>query len=151
MNDRDLAIDRKIQELLDRESLRNLAIRYCHFVRAGEIDKIVDLYADDAGFELPPGLKEGLSGQHDGRSSIRASLVAGLPLYKPWPFVHNHMIEFLTDDTARGWLHSEVRFGTRNLETGMIVAYEDDYVRERGIWKFKNRKVNATFLGNSVP
>jgi hypothetical protein len=55
MNDRDPAIDRKIQELLDRESLRNLAIRYCHFVRVGEIDKIVDLYADDAGFELPPG------------------------------------------------------------------------------------------------
>jgi hypothetical protein len=59
------------------------------------------------------------------------------------------MIEFLTDDTARGWLHAEVRFGSRNLETGMIVAYEDDYIREKGVWKFKHRKVNATFLGSS--
>jgi hypothetical protein len=31
----------------------------------------------------------------------------------------------------------------------MIVAYEDDYIREKGVWKFKHRKVNATFLGSS--
>ena len=146
MNDHNPAIETKIQQLFDRDEIRGLAIRYCHLVRAGEIDKIVGLYAEDAGFELPPGLEAGLSGQHDGPSAIRASLVAGLPLYQPWPFVHNHMIELLTDDTARGWLHAEVRFGTQNLETGMIVAYEDDYIREKGIWKFKHRKVNATFL-----
>jgi len=146
MNDRDPAIDRKIRQLLDKDEIRDLAIRYCHLVRAQEIDKVVDLYSEDAGFELPQGLEAGLSGQHNGPSSIRASLVAGLPLYQPWPFVHNHMIEFLTDETARGWLHSEIRFGTQNLETGMIVAYEDDYIKEKGIWKFKHRKVNATFL-----
>jgi hypothetical protein len=147
MIDRDSTIDRKLQEWFDKESIRELAIRYCHFIRAREIDKVVELYAEDAGFELPPGLQDGLSGEHDGRRAIRASLEAGLPLYQPWPFVHNHLIECLTDTTARGWLHAEVRFGGRDLETGMIVAYEDDYIREKGVWKFKYRKVNATFLG----
>lgn len=139
-------LERQLRELLDKEEIRDLALLYCHHVRAREIDKIVDQYAEDAAFELPEGLEEGLSGPHGGREAIRASLVAGLPLYEPWPFVHNHIIDIVSEERALGWLHAEVRMGSRNLKTGMIVSYEDEYVKEKGSWKFRSRKVNATFL-----
>lgn len=139
------AVRAQLGELLDREAIRQLAVSYAHFARIRNIEGLVALYSDDAVFNVPGGMGT-KAGARAGRDAIRETLSVDLPRADPWPFLHQHFIELLSPDRARGTLYFELRQGVESLRTTHIGCYEDEYVKEEGVWKFRSRKLSAVPL-----
>jgi hypothetical protein len=63
------------------------------------------------------------------------------------PAVHNHVIELLGPDRAKGTCYVEVRLlrdGKKCLMTGW---YNDEYAKVGGEWKFKSRQITVDSFG----
>jgi hypothetical protein len=136
--------DRQIDELIDREAIRQLPARYCHFVRTRNIEAIIDLYAEDGVFDMPANMAEG--GVRSGKAAIEETFRRGLVELDPWPFTHNHVIDLLDASRASGFVYVEFRLGTQNYRTTHIGVYEDAYVKEDGRWKFQSRKLTSVVV-----
>jgi len=139
------AVRAQLGELLDREAIRQLAVSYAHFARTRAIDELVALYSSDATFDVAENMGT-LPGPRSGLEAIRETLRVDLPRADPWPFLHQHYIEMLGPDHARGILYFELRQGVENLRVTHIGSYVDEYVKEQGIWKFRSRKLSAVPL-----
>ena len=83
-------------------------------------------------------------------SQGRASLLEG---YKgafrglaPRPFIHNHVVELLGPDRARGTCYAEIH-GVQDVESmiGAAVA-QDEYEKVGGEWKFRSRDVAVHYM-----
>ena len=138
--------ERQISDMLDREAIRELPVRYCHYVRTRNLERMLDLFAEDGGFEMDENVtgKAGTGGTWYGGAALAEVFRAGFARSDPWPFVHNHVIELEGPDRATGFVYAEVRKGDQQMRLVQIVVYEDDYVREKGRWKFARRKLNST-------
>lgn len=136
--------------LLDREAIRQLAVSYAHFARIRNIDELVALYSSDATFDVAENMGTA-PGPRSGPEAIRETLRVDLPRADPWPFLHQHYIEMLGPDHARGVLYFELRQGVENLRVTHIGSYVDEYVKEQGVWKFRSRKLSATPLPAAAP
>ena len=138
--------DQQLSDLIDREAIRELPVRYCHCVRTSSLEPMLELFSEDGGFEMPsndaPGSMKG--GVWKGQKALAEVFQAGFQGSDPWPFVHNHIVNLHGPDRASGFVYAEIRFGTQKMRQVMVVVYEDDYVKERGRWKFKFRKLNMT-------
>ena len=136
-------------ELRDREDIRLLAVSYGPFARTRKIEELVALYSSDAAFEVAENMGT-TPGLRSGRDAIRETLRVDLPRADPWPFLHQHYIELLGHDRARGVLYFELRQGVENLRTTHIGSYVDEYVKEGGAWRFRSRKLAAVPLPAAV-
>ena len=82
-----------------------------------------------------------------GREGLRKMIGGGLDTTKPRPFIHNHVIELLGPDRAKGTCYVEVRLlrdGKKWLMTGW---YDDEYAKVGGEWKFKSRQITTDSFG----
>jgi len=140
-----VALRAQLDTLLDREAIRQLAVSYAHFARTRNIDALVALYSSDAVFDVAENMGTA-PGPRSGPEAIRETLRVDLPRADPWPFLHQHFIEMLGPDRARGVLYFELRLGVEQLRVTHIGAYMDEYVKEQGVWKFQSRKLAATPL-----
>jgi len=132
--------DSRLQELLDREAIRQLVNRYFHYARTKNSQGIVEMFAPDAVFDIPVNLVPG--GVHAGRAAIAELYRDVLDRLDPRPFGHNHVVEITAEDRAKGTLHVELRLGSKNLRTTNIGVYEDEYVKMGEEWKFQSRKLS---------
>lgn len=139
------SIRAELGELRDQEAIRQLAVSYAHFARTRKIEELVALYASDAVFEVAENMGT-TPGLRSGRDAIRETLRVDLPRADPWPFLHQHYIELLGHDRARGVLYFELRQGVENLRITHIGSYVDEYVKEDGAWRFRSRKLAAVPL-----
>ena len=132
-----------VQEVIDREAIRSLPLRYCHCVWQKDLDGYVNLFTEDGAFSTDnPNLPRA-----QGREGLRKMIGGGLDTTKPRPFIHNHVIELLGPDRAKGTCYVEVRLlrdGKKWLMTGW---YDDDYVKVGGEWKFKSRQITTDSFG----
>lgn len=135
----------QLAALLDREAIRQLAVSYAHFARIRDIDALVALYSSDAVFDVAENMGTP-AGPRAGREAIRETLSIDLPRADPWPFLHQHFIEILGPDRARGTLYFELRLGVEQFRVTHFGTYIDEYVKEQGVWKFRARKLAATPL-----
>jgi len=141
-----MATDTQIDEMLAREAIRDLPILYCHYVRTGNLKAMMDLFSDEPEAVMPQEVGMGrmpFGGSFKGRAKLEELLTAAFKNTKPFPFVHNHVIDVQLPDKGTGWVYSEIRDEHDNLRTAQIVIYEDDYIKENGKWKFKRRKLNS--------
>ncbi|HZP44847.1 MAG TPA: nuclear transport factor 2 family protein [Candidatus Binataceae bacterium] len=142
-------LEAKVQELTDREAIRNLRYRYHEYVNEGRFKDIPELFTADADLDFAH------LGQAHGREAIAKfyGAIAG-----PGPregnrpritfvkqFIHNHTIE----------LHGEHGHGVSYLEAkpiyggeAFLVAarFNDDYVKVNGEWKFKKMALLPYFM-----
>jgi ketosteroid isomerase-like protein len=133
-------LEQQVQELADREELKELTAHYAHGVARGEGAKVAALFTDDGVFinDLPdtaPTVVRGREALNKFYGAIKRNTAL--------PCIHNHLITLAVDE-ATGTCSIEVRI-TRNNQS-MIGSgyYEDRFRRENGRWKFVER--HCTFF-----
>ena len=122
---------KRIQEIEDREAIRDLLARYCYLIAAADVDGVVALFTANCRVEI-------LGALYEGEAGLRALYEASLAV-QPKPYIHNHLIEEFEGDAAKGRCVLEirqVRDGEAQVGGG---CYEDRYRREAGVWKFEAR------------
>jgi len=133
-------LEQQVQELADREELKELTAHYAHGVARGEGAKVAALFTDDGVFinDLPDTAPTVVRGR-EALDKFYGAIKRNTAL----PCIHNHLIT-LAGDEATGTCSIEVRI-TRNNQS-MIGSgyYEDRFRRENGRWKFVER--HCTFF-----
>lgn len=110
-------IRRPIEEMLDREAIRQLPIAHARFARSRDVKGMVGLYAKDAVMEVPTA--------------------------DPRLCIHGHYFEMLERDRAEGSVYIEITIGGKGFHESHFGCYRDDYVKEEGVWKFRSRRLCA--------
>jgi hypothetical protein len=147
MEDQISEMQRQLCNVLDRESIRELVVVYCHYVRTKNIDGILALFSKDASFDLPSNMAatNASGGLLRGKAAVAEMYRSNLQEMDPWPFTHNHVVELLGDGRAKGYVYAEFRMGFKSLQVTQLGVYEDEYVKDDGgAWKFRSRKLTAT-------
>ena len=131
--------DEVLQELADREAIRDLARLYAHYVWQKQPDSAVELFTDDG--EMDTGEEPVLRGRAELHEAYRRMLDGAMFQ----PFVHNHVVT-LSGGEASGTCYLDLRAtidGRSMIGSGW---YEDIYLRVSGEWKFRSRKLVMSYL-----
>jgi ketosteroid isomerase-like protein len=128
--------------MADREAIRDLPLRYCHYVWKKDVPAIVNLFTDDGVFDAGGGNQS----PPKGKEALLKSYGQGLSNLDPHPFIHNHVVELQGTDRATGTCYLELR-ATREGKS-MIAAgyYDDEYAKVGDEWKFRSRKVHMYYF-----
>ena len=133
----------RAQRLSDEIEITNLQHAYGYYVDRKMWDDVADLFVTDGTMEM------GLQGVYAGRTSIRRGLgAAGLAEGEVNDHVHlQTIVTVMPDGTARargtdiGMIGST---GAQALWTQSI--YENAFVKQGGVWKFKSMRVYPRFI-----
>ena len=130
-----------LDELVAREAIRDLCVRYAHAADRGHFGDLADLFADDGVFDM------GTAPPVVGRPAIVAALTgvgADLRAGTRVPTIRHHVssISIVVDapDEARAWSYflAVTEHGPDHWG-----RYADRLVRERGRWRFAHRRVRT--------
>lgn len=137
------SIEQRVQELADREEIKELTAKYCWHVARGEGSQVAALFTDDGLLEVKDQNFKPVRGEELRKfyaASVRQPELAV-------PFIHNHIIE-INGDEARGTCTIDARF-IRGGESVIAAGYyEDKYRRVGGKWLFAERRLS---FHHSVP
>src|SRR5579862_4210057 len=136
------SIEQRVQELADREEIKELTAKYCWHVARGEGEAVARLFTSDGVLDGPD--FKPVRGMDD----LLKFYGAGVRVpANAVPFIHNHIIE-LNGDQAQGTCTIDARF-KRNGESVIAAGwYNDKYRRVDGKWLFAERKIT---FHHSVP
>ena len=126
-----------IQELVDREQIRDLIAIYAHRVAHGV--SIADLFTDDGVYINRHG-PDGPVSEARGRKALEERFGKMSGPGNAMPMIHNYLIS-IHGDEATGICSNELRI-TENGQS--IIAsgyYQDRMRRENGLWKFAVRDI----------
>ncbi|MBM4259453.1 MAG: nuclear transport factor 2 family protein [Deltaproteobacteria bacterium] len=133
-------IEQQVQELTDREEIKELTARYAHSVARGEGASVAALFTDDGTFinRFPGQPVTEVHGQED-LNKFYGAIQRNTAL----PCIHNHLIT-LNGNEATGTCTIEVRINRKGQSMIGSGYYEDRFRRENGRWKFVLR--DCTFF-----
>ncbi len=121
-----------LQEVIDREAIRSLPLRYCHCVWQQDLAGYVNLFTEDGAMSTnDPSLPRA-----QGREELRKMISDGLGVMKPRPFIQ-----------AKGTCYVEVRLLRDGKKCLMAGWYNDEYSKVGGEWKFKSRRITIDSIG----
>jgi hypothetical protein len=137
--------EQMVQELWDREKIRELTYEYGLAIEAQDAERMANLFTETGSVDFSS-LGKGVITGHE---ALKAFYTSTWPL-KVKPFFTNHMIK-LAGDRASGFCSLENR-ATRGSES-LIGAgrLHDEYVKIDGGWKFSSRRVEMFYLVPIVP
>lgn len=120
-----------------KDSIRELAARYCHAVAAGDLDGLLELFAETAYIEVSIEDEEGRYGKVEGKPAMR-DFYSDMVALRPKPYIHNHCVE-VNGARATGKCAVEIRGLAKEYTNPNGGYYLDAYINEGGTWKFENR------------
>ena len=130
-------LEQRIQELEDRDQIKELTARYCWHVAHGEGEAVAGLFTDDGVLEVTDGNSKPVRGGDAllkfYRDSVNQPELA-------IPFIQNHIIE-VHGDEAEGTCGIEARFARKGESVTAAGYYEDRYRRDNVKWRFLQRKI----------
>jgi len=129
-----------VTELADREAIRELPARYCDCVWQGNLDAMIDLFAQDGQFISKGRKREAVN---KGHHELRKMYERAIGETRPRPYIHNHVVDLKSKTTATGRCYVELRSAARNFEWIGTGFYDDEYVKVDGKWKFASRKFTS--------
>lgn len=133
-------LESKVQELGDREALRDLRYRYHEYINEGQFADIADLFTEDGELEF------GHFGRAKSREELRAFFNNFAPSSAPpgsgrpnfsfvIQYIHNHVVE-VNGDRATGFSYFEGRPIVDGEAHPVSARYSDEYARTREGWRF---------------
>lgn len=126
-----------VGELVDREAIRDLPVRYCDCVWRGDLDGLVGLFSADATFIFKGRERETAT---KGHADLKKMYETALADATPRPYIHNHVVDLKGNGRASGRCYVELRSISRAMEWIGSGYYEDDYVKTGDNWKFASRR-----------
>jgi hypothetical protein len=127
-----------VQELLDREAIRDLPKRYCHCVWTGDLDGIVNLFSEDGAMIMQSSKGPQTTA---GREKLTKTFRRVVDELGPRPYIHNHVVNLKDASHATGTCYVELRDSKHDMKWLGAGYYNDEYVKVGGEWKFKSRDV----------
>jgi hypothetical protein len=136
-------IQSRAERVNDINTLRNLQHQYGYYVDEALWDEVADMFTNDGTMEL------GLNGVYVGKESIRKylySLTRGKPGLQHGElnthFQLSPVITLAPDGKSakgrwRGWIQAASEFGGKSGGDWGEGIYENEYVKEDGVWKIK--------------
>ncbi len=143
-------LESKVQELSDREALRDLRYRYHEYINEGQFAKIAELFTEDGELEF------GQLGHAKGREKVGKFFGSLAPSSSPpavgrphftfiKQYIHNHVVE-IHGDRATGFSYLEAK-PIVNGEAYLVSArYNDEYVRTKDGWRFSRMSLIPHFF-----
>ena len=141
------AIEHRLGLLEDFAQLENLQMRYGYYLATLEWDRLANLFASDGTIEIA------LRGMYVGHDSIRRSLNLYGESGVHEGNLHNHMQYQPVIHVAEDGRTARVRarafsmmgnYGKAGMWMGGI--YENQFVKENGVWKFQHDQVFNTYF-----
>ena len=131
-------LEQKVQELADREEIRDLIAIYAHRVAHGL--SIADLFTDD-GVYINRRSPDGPVSEARGRQALEARW-PDRPGHKgeSMPMIHNYLLS-IQGDEATGMCSNELRISENGQSIIASGFYQDRLRRENGRWRFVERDV----------
>jgi hypothetical protein len=139
----------RVERLKDVDAIENLVSAYGYYLDKQQWDSFVDLFAEDSTMEISQ------RGVYVGKASIRKAMELFGPQNIEPDHVHNHMqlqpvITVAPDGkTAKVRSRAFSQLGTFGRSgTWMGGVYENELVKENGVWKFKLDHVYTTYFAD---
>ena len=124
-------LERRMQDVVDKDEIRELTAKYCFAVAEGRGEDIVALFADDGVFKIR-------DREVTGTAELSEFYGAAGDGPTPKPFIQNHVIE-IDGDTATGRCAVEIRLVRKGQAYTAAGHYADTYRKVDGVWKFARR------------
>ena len=142
--------DELVRELADREAIRVLPILYCDCLCRKDLESLVNLFTEDATFAVEAHDREVVS---RGRAELKKMYESVLSDVQPQPYIHTHVVELHSANSATGRCHVELRIvkadEDRPIEWIGSGYYEDRYAKVGEEWKFVTRRLIE--IGMAIP
>ncbi len=144
-------LEAKVLELVERDAIRDLRMRYHECINEAKMAEIAGLFTDDGELDFAHlGAARGseqitafFSGLARGPSASGEPRRRGL--YRVKQFIHNHVVR-INGETADGFAYLEAK-PVYNGEAYVVAArYDDEYVKLGGRWKFRKMKLTPYFM-----
>ncbi len=133
-----------LEELLEKETIKELRIKYCHYFDGKMIAELADLFTDDAICEFGPDF----GGDWVGKDQIGANFAVyaemeGLP-FGVLHSVTNPLITLIDGTTANGRWYLHDLNTTEGVENPLILygVYDDVYKKISGEWKIYRTRID---------
>src|SRR5712671_6492327 len=142
--------DADARGLLDREEIRDLALRYCDAIVRRDVDGVMDVFAEDGEFVVPEQAfhvdekttgSEKAERRYQGLAALRKMYADSMISPAPLPMAGNNIVRLSGENTAVGRCMAQIRFA-HNSKLLSVGYYDDEYVRTPCGWKFKRRRVD---------
>jgi len=131
-----------LQRLVDRDAIREVALRYALAVDSKDLDALASLFAPD--------VNNGRFGQ--GADGVRRFYDQSLRNFHcSFHLVANHIIDLHDADHADGVVYCLAQHHVLEPEHWFdeALAYWDTYVRIDGSWHFRRRRLRSWYRGHS--
>jgi len=136
-----------VQEIADREAIRDLCDRYCDCIWRKDIDGLVKLFAEDGTFKVEGVEVEAIS---RGRRQLKKMYEKSIEKINPRPLVHSRIVDLLDSARATGRCYVEVFSANVGMERLGFGYYEDEYSRVKDTWKFASRRFSLDVIDTTV-
>jgi hypothetical protein len=123
-------------EILAREQMKELRVKYCWYVCRGDYQRVAELYTPDGIFEFEQnGKRHALKGAEAIREGLKARVRPGEII----PSVYNHTILLRSPTEAVGSCTMEAH--TTSADRAPFGGYYHDFFRQQaGKWLFSERR-----------
>lgn len=143
-----------LQKLLDLEEIKNLRVRYGHYLDSNSLTELAGLFAPDAVCNFG-------AGDIRGRDAIRDGLAAAFADYDTgrhgsYPFLHavtNQWVELTSADTAQGRCYLlDLHTVAKPARDPWILLgmYADEYRRIDGRWMITRSQLDIVWPSRQV-
>lgn len=153
---KDKEMNDKVQKLIDLEEIKNLRIKYAHFLDSNSIAELSEVFAVDAVVNVG-------QGEMQGREAIQAGLAQAFAQYDreqhgTHPFLHavtNQWVELIDADTAQGRcylldLHTVTNTNAQRDQWILLGMYADEYRRIDGRWYITRSRLDVAWPSRSI-
>lgn len=132
-----------VERLLAYEEIRQLAARYAVAMDSRDLDALVSLFAEDYRHW------DGQIGRHALREFIERVFREGMAGEVSFALTGGHLINLVDANHANGTVYCLAEFGDEGRWIRQIIAYEDTYERQDGLWYFTFRN-HQLFYGAAL-